>query len=98
LILHHIQTSASHDNALRMCLRYITAGDSLILTADAVNALLYPDWLNLIAPFAVYVLKDEIRARGLEPKLASISNIQINVIDDTEFVNQTLRHTKVITW
>ncbi|MCW3173949.1 sulfurtransferase complex subunit TusB [Shewanella subflava] len=98
MILHHIQTSPSHDNAMRLCLRYIRSGDSIILTADAVNVLLYQEWLNLLTAVPVYVLKDEIEARGLAGKLADISNMKINVIDVDEFVNQTLHHSKVITW
>ena len=98
MILHHIQTSTSHDNALRLCLRYISPGDSIILTADAVNVLLYPDLIILLAAIPIYVLKDDVEARGLRSKLTTIRNIEINLIDDYEFVNQTLRHSKVITW
>ena len=98
MILHHIQTSTCNDNGLRLCLRYISPGDSIVLTADAVNVLLYPDLINLLAAIPVYVLKDDVEARGLRSKLTTIRNIEINLIDDYEFGNQTLRHSKVITW
>ena len=98
MILHHIQTSTTSDNALSLCLRYIAADDSILLAADAVNALLKPQLLTAMQNNDVYVLSDDIQARGLSAKIAKLQYPNIHPIDYTEFVNQTLRHSKVITW
>lgn len=98
MILHHIQTSSTNDNALSLCLRYITPNDSIMLAADAVNALLKPQLLTAMQAYNVYVLSDDIQARGLSAKIAKLQYPNIHPIDYTEFVNQTLRHSKVITW
>ncbi len=93
MILHHIQTSPSRDNALKLCLRYACKEDAILLSSDGVNSLLLRQWAMALSPFKVMVLKDDVIARGLTERLKNISQIDYN-----EFVAQSLQHDKVITW
>ncbi|MCL1046006.1 sulfurtransferase complex subunit TusB [Shewanella electrodiphila] len=96
MILHHIQSSVTADNALSTCLRYIDAQDSILLADDALNCLLNTQWQQRLADFKLYVLIEDIEARGLSERLPQSANISI--IDYDQFVLATLQHTKVITW
>ncbi len=96
MILHHIQSSITADNALSTCLRYIDAQDSILLADDALNCLLNTQWQQRLADFKLYVLIEDIEARGLSDRLPQSANISI--IDYDQFVLATLQHTKVITW
>lgn len=98
MILHHIQTSATSDNALNTCLRYIQAADSILLADDAINALLYQHLRQQLMQYQVFVLQDDVQARGLQEKIDSLSQVQVTIIDYNEFVAQSLQHSKVITW
>lgn len=93
MILHHIQTSPSRDNALKLCLRYASKEDGILLSSDGVNALLVRQWAMALSPFKIMVLKDDVIARGLTERLKNI-----NQIDYNDFVAQSLLHDKVITW
>ncbi len=96
MILHHIQSSVTADNALSTCLRYIDTQDSILLADDALNCLLNTQWQQRLADFKLYVLIEDIEARGLSERLPQSANISI--IDYDQFVLATLQHTKVITW
>lgn len=93
MILHHIQHSASEDNALKTCLRFAASKDSILLSGNGLYALLQPAWQNQLAQRTVYLLKDDVTARGLSTRLSNY-----NMIDYNEFISQTLKHEKVITW
>ncbi|PTA50324.1 sulfurtransferase complex subunit TusB [Shewanella morhuae] len=93
MILHHIQTSPSRDNALKLCLRYACKEDAILLSSDGVNALLLRQWTMALSPFKLMVLKDDVIARGLLERFKNVS-----LIDYNEFVIQALRYNKVITW
>ncbi|GIU52816.1 MULTISPECIES: sulfurtransferase complex subunit TusB [Shewanella] len=96
MILHHVQSSATTDNALNCCLRYIDDQDSILLADDALNCLLNTQWQQRLANYKLYVLIEDIEARGLNHRLPQLVNISI--IDYDQFVLATLQHTKVITW
>ncbi|MCL1144155.1 sulfurtransferase complex subunit TusB [Shewanella gaetbuli] len=98
MILHHVQTSALNDNALAVCLRFCAPQDSIVLSSDAVIALLDQQWLNKLKPFNIMALADDVAARGLTEKHLAASSIAINLISMNEFVAQSLTHQKVITW
>ena len=93
MILHHIKTSPSRDSALKLCLRYACKEDSILLSSDGVNALLLRQWTMALSPFKLMVLRDDVIARGLTERFKNVS-----LIDYNEFVVQSLRHNKVITW
>ncbi|MGI2067948.1 sulfurtransferase complex subunit TusB [Shewanella sp. MF08487] len=93
MILHHIQTSPSRDSALKLCLRYACKEDSILLSSDGVNALLLRQWTMALSPFKLMVLRNDVIARGLTERFKNVI-----LIDYNEFVSQSLRHNKVITW
>ncbi|MGI2169245.1 sulfurtransferase complex subunit TusB [Shewanella sp. MF05960] len=102
MILHHIQTSALTDNALNTCLRYINSNDSILLAGDAVNCLLQAPWQQRLASVNLFVLQDDIQARGLQQRIDMIAEHMsaelFHIIDYSDFVEQSLKHSKVITW
>ncbi|MBB1316972.1 sulfurtransferase complex subunit TusB [Shewanella sp. SR43-4] len=102
MILHHIQASVMSDDALSTCLRYIHPKDSILLSSDAVNCLLQPQWQQRLANIALFVLQDDVVARGLSERLmiilANKAAGDFDIIDYSQFVEQSLRHDKVITW
>lgn len=102
MILHHIQTSVSTDNALSTCLRYLHPNDSILLAGDAVNCLLQTQWQQRLAQVNLFVLQDDICARGLQQRIDIIAEHMsaelFHIIDYSNFVEQSLKHNKVITW
>ncbi|MCE9678482.1 sulfurtransferase complex subunit TusB [Shewanella sp. AS1] len=93
MILHTLQENADYEAALRCCLRYIAPQDTLLLYGDAINLLLQTHWQNQLAQTQVLLLKDAVKARGLTDYLHSYKQIT-----SAEFVEQTLLHSKVISW
>jgi tRNA 2-thiouridine synthesizing protein B len=57
------------DDALSTCLRYIHPTDSILLSSDAVNCLLQTQWQQRLANIALFVLQDDVVARGLSDRL-----------------------------
>ncbi|UAL42012.1 sulfurtransferase complex subunit TusB [Shewanella inventionis] len=102
MILHHIQTSVTTDNALATCLRFIHPSDSIILAGDAVNCLLQMPWQHRLASVNVFILQDDVHARGLQQHIETIATRMspelFHIIDYSSFVEQSLKHNKVITW
>ncbi|MCL1124443.1 sulfurtransferase complex subunit TusB [Shewanella surugensis] len=93
MILHHIQHSASEDNALGTCLRYAASKDSILLSGNGLYSLLLPAWQVQLTGYSLYLLKEDVMARGLSSRLSAFK-----MIDYDEFISQTLTHEKVITW
>jgi len=93
MILHTIQDSPTQDAALSCCLRYSSIEDTLLLTGDSVYALLYPYWQNQLADRKLLLLEADVNARGLTDLLS-----QYKQISSAEFVDQTMLHSKVISW
>lgn len=102
MILHLIQTSASEDNALSTCLTLVQAADSILLMGDGVNCLLMSAWQARLQGIKLFALKDDVTARGLAAfmpnQLPTQALPMLQLINYDEFVAQTLRHQKVITW
>ncbi|QYJ80738.1 sulfurtransferase complex subunit TusB [Shewanella aegiceratis] len=93
MILHIVQYSATQDNALATCLRYIQPQDTLLLLGDGVNALLLQKWQHALADTQICLLEQDLVARGLQSRLG-----QYKQLSQAEFVHYTLTHAKVITW
>lgn len=78
-------------------MRMLQAGDDLLLIQDGVNAALggsrYLESL-LSAPITVYVLEEDILARGLT---AQISGSVVRV-GYTDFVRLTVKHSAQMAW
>ncbi|NRD74142.1 sulfurtransferase complex subunit TusB [Shewanella sp. VB17] len=93
MILHHVQTSPAQDNALATCIRYIDKQDTLLLSGNAVNALLLQSWQKALASIPVLVLAEDVKARGITTQLSPFTSISYE-----QFVQETLSHNKVISW
>lgn len=91
--LHHIQTSAKQDNALACSLKYMDKQDSILLSGNGVNSLLLTQWRERLAGINIMILIDDVEARGLSLRLQDYS-----LIDYDTFVQESLKHDKVITW
>jgi len=91
--LHHIQTSAKQDNALACCVKYMDKQDSILLSGNGVNSLLLTQWRERLAGINIMILIDEVEARGLSQRLQGYT-----LIDYDTFVQESLKHDKVITW
>lgn len=78
-------------------MRMLQSGDDLLLIQDGVNAALeggrYIESL-LAAPITVYVLEEDIHARGLA---AQISGNVVRV-GYTDFVRLTVKHSAQMAW
>lgn len=93
MILHHIQTSPAQDNALTTCLKYVDKQDTVLLSGNAVNALLLHSWQKALTKIRILVLADDVTARGITEQLSKFTSISYE-----QFVQETLRHNKVISW
>lgn len=96
MILHHIQHS-QHDNGFSLCLRYKSAEDNLYFSGDGVTILLNKALVSRIAAPTIYVRHDDATALNLAPRIKQIP-LNIQLIDDAEFVALTLSHSKIISW
>lgn len=94
MILHKVSSSPFSHLALQHCLQRIHNTDGLLLTQDAVYATMHQTLQAKLAEHhCVYVLKDDIEARGVK-----LENNHIQIITYAEFVELTLKYDKVISW
>jgi tRNA 2-thiouridine synthesizing protein B len=94
MILHKISSSPFSHLALQHCLQRIHNTDGLLLTQDAVYALMHQTiYAKLTELHAVYVLKDDLEARGVR-----LENNNIQIITYAEFVELSLKYDNVISW
>ena len=94
MILHKISSSPFEQLALQHCLQRIHSSDGLLLTQDAVYAVMHQT-LNskLEALDAVYILKEDADARGVR-----VISAHIQLISYAEFVGLSLQYEKVMSW
>jgi tRNA 2-thiouridine synthesizing protein B len=94
MILHKISSSPFSHLALQHCLQRIYNTDGLLLTQDAVYAVMHQTLHAKLAELhAVYVLKDDLEARGVR-----LENNNIQIITYAEFVELSLKYDNVISW
>jgi tRNA 2-thiouridine synthesizing protein B len=94
MILHKISSSPFSHLALQHCLQRIHNTDGLLLTQDAVYAVMHQTLhVKLAELHAVYVLEDDIVARGVK-----LENNNIQIITYAEFVELSLKYDNVISW
>ncbi len=92
-MLHLIQDSPNQSSALICCLRYANADDTLIFTGDSITALLQTKWQQATHTHQCLLIADAVIAQGLSEQLKHYPQIS-----QQEFVQQTLLHSKVISW
>ena len=94
MILHKISSSPFSHLALQHCLRRIHSTDGLLLTQDAVYAVMHQTLHAKLAELhSVYVLKDDAEARGVK-----LENNNIQIITYAEFVELSLKYDNVMSW
>jgi len=94
MVLHKVSTSPFSDQSLLQCLKRKQLTDKLLLIQDAVYAMLKTDMTDtLLTHGSIYVLSEDIQARGLK-----IENDLYQAISYPEFVALTLECKQVISW
>lgn len=91
--LHLLSHSPFDDHRLSSCLRLLGTDDALMLTGDAVYALL-PDstWATQLQGLQVFALSEDLAARGIQP------TPQAKPLDYPGFVQCCLDFDKVNSW
>lgn len=95
-MLHTLMTSPFRCD-LSTILRLLASGDDVLLLQDGVIAALEGSAALealLNAPINLYVLKEDLEARGL---LAQISS-RVTVVGYTDFVQLAVRNSQQMTW
>lgn len=95
-MLHTLMTSPFYCDLSAM-LRLLAEGDDVLLLQDGVIAALEGSSALealLNAPISVYVLQEDLDARGL---IAQIST-RVITISYTDFVTLSVRHSQQMTW
>jgi tRNA 2-thiouridine synthesizing protein B len=90
-MLHVVSQSPFIHTSLSSCLKCIQAEDQLLLIQDAVIASSVPSWFSLVAAIDVYVLQDDLVARGL------INQVGIAITMEG-YVNLVAQHGSPICW
>lgn len=94
MILHKVSSSPFEYQALRQCLSRAKVTDKVLLAQDAVYSLLKQDEHKTLQPYApIYVLEDDIKARGLQ-----LDNTLFKALSYPEFVELSLDCDQVISW
>lgn len=95
-ILHTLHRSAWHSD-LSSLLRLLKEGDELLLLQDGVmTAIEGSRFLEslLNAPIKIYVLEEDIKARGLGGQISD----SVVRVDYTDFVRLVAKHPRQMTW
>lgn len=93
----HILTHSPFKCDFNALLRLLADGDDVLLIQDGVLAALEESRALeslLLAPISVYVLQDDVSARGLS---AHISTRAV-AVSYTDFVGLTVKHPQQMTW
>lgn len=95
-MLHTLSVSPWHADIAAM-LRLMEHGDDLVLLSDGVTAAIADGrFLEILqsAPITLYVLQDDVDARGLAGQIAD----SVVRVDYTDFVSLTVKHEGQLAW
>ena len=95
-MLHTLSVSPWHADIAAM-LRLMEHGDDLVLLSDGVTAAIADGrFLEILqsAPITLYVLQDDVDARGLAGQIAD----SVGRVSYTDFVNLTVTHASQMNW
>lgn len=70
-MLHLILNSPFQSQSLADALSYFQPGDELVLMQDAVIAASAPHWCERLAGIPLYVMAEDLQARGLPHQVGS---------------------------
>ncbi|MFM5465551.1 sulfurtransferase complex subunit TusB [Aeromonas simiae] len=71
-MLHLVMSSPFTSSALEQYLAYRSADDALVLLQDGVIAASAPQHASRLQGVALYVLEEDLKARGLEAKVGTL--------------------------
>ena len=95
-MLHTLSVSPWHADIAAM-LRLMEHGDDLVLLSDGVTAAIADGrFLEILqsAPITLYVLQDDVDARGLAGQIAD----SVGRVSYTDFVNLVVQHAGQMNW
>lgn len=95
-MLHTLSVSPWHADIAAM-LRVMDHGDDLLLLSDGVTAAIAGGRILEIlqsAPITLYVLQDDVDARGLAGQIAD----SVGRVSYTDFVRLTVKHAGQLAW
>ena len=95
-MLHTLSVSPWHADIAAM-LRVMDHGDDLLLLSDGVTAAIACGrFLEILqsAPITLYVLQDDVDARGLAGQIAD----SVGRVSYTDFVRLTVKHAGQLAW
>lgn len=90
-MLHVISSSPFAQTTLQNCLEFMRSDDQLIMTQDAVIASAVDKWCSIFKDRNIYVLHEDLLARGLTAKAG-------NVISMDEYVDLVVMHGSPLCW
>ena len=90
-MLHVVSQSPFSHTMLQRCLDLIQAGDQLLLIQDAVIAATTNHWVQQLQDKEIYVLQEDLAARGLIPKIGI-------PIDMTGYVALVVKYNSPLCW
>lgn len=92
----HILNKPPYSEAAQQMLSTTSAGDSVLLIEDAVQAVLHSDWQGWRAVGEqIFLLKEDAASRGL---LFLAATTGAKVVDMDGFVALTEHNTNIISW
>ncbi|MCE9850461.1 sulfurtransferase complex subunit TusB [Aeromonas allosaccharophila] len=71
-MLHLILNSPFQNQALAQALSYLQPEDELVLMQDAVIAASAPQWSEQLADIPLYVMQEDLQARGLHHRVGNV--------------------------
>ncbi|MGL5030315.1 MAG: sulfurtransferase complex subunit TusB [Aeromonas sp.] len=74
-MLHLVMNSPFQSQALADALAYLQPEDELVLMQDAVIAATAPIWCQRLAGISLYVMQEDLLARGLHPQVGIVLNM-----------------------
>lgn len=90
-MLHVVSQSPFAHTSLTSCLTLMQEGDHLLLIQDAVIATTAPYWILQLQNRNIYVLQDDLAARGLTNQVGML-------IDMLEYVALVATHDSPLCW
>ena len=71
-MLHLILNSPFQSQALAQALLYLQPEDELVQMQDAVIAASAPQWSEQLADIPLYVMQEDLQARGLQHRVGNV--------------------------
>ena len=90
-MLHVISSSPFAQTTLQSCLEFMRPDEQLILIQDAVIASAVDKWISMFRDRNIYVLHEDLLARGLIAKAGK-------VISMDEYVDLVVTHGSPLCW